>query len=99
MAARGYPDNPIKGTVIEGLEDAAKLQGVTVFHAGTKAQDGKIIATGGRVLGVTALANSPAAAYVRAYEAVDAIRWPGGFCRNDIGYRAVSGWRNLRKKR
>ena len=98
MAARGYPDDPRRGTVIRGLDDAAKLQGVTIFHAGTKLADGQIVANGGRVLGVTALANTPAAAYARAYEAVDLVQWPEGFCRNDIGWRAVPGWRKLRKR-
>jgi len=96
MAARGYPGEPLRGTEINGIGDAEDLQGVTVFHAGTKQQDGKILANGGRVLAVTALANTPAAAYARAYEAVDLIRWPEGFCRNDIGWRAVPGWRKLR---
>jgi phosphoribosylamine--glycine ligase len=98
MAARGYPADPLKGTQIQGLEEAGELQGVTIFHAGTKLHDGKVIAAGGRVLGVTALANTPAAAYVKAYEAIDLIRWPEGFCRSDIGWRAIPGWRNLRKK-
>ena len=97
MAAEGYPGEPRKGTVISGLDDAEKLEGVTVFHAGTKLEGGKVVANGGRVLGVTALANSPAAAYSRAYQAVDCIDWPQGFCRNDIGWRAVPSWRNLRK--
>ena len=96
MAARGYPGEPLRGTEIKGIGEAEDLQGVTVFHAGTKQQDGKILANGGRVLAVTALANTPAAAYARAYEAVDLIRWPEGFCRNDIGWRAVPGWRKLR---
>jgi len=96
MAARGYPGEPLRGTEITGIGEAEDLQGVTVFHSGTKEQDGKILANGGRVLGVTALANTPAAAYARAYEAVDLIRWPEGFCRNDIGWRAVPGWRKLR---
>jgi len=99
MAAKGYPDDPLKGTVIRGLEEAEKVEGVTVFHAGTKLQDGKVVANGGRVLGITALANSPAAAYGRAYEAVDCIDWPEGFCRNDIGWRAVPSWRSLRQSK
>ncbi len=97
MAARGYPDEPLKGTEIRGLERAAKVQGVTVFHAGTKADDGKIFANGGRVLGVTALANDLPAAFMRAYEGIDEIDWPEGFCRNDIGWRAIPSRRNLRK--
>jgi phosphoribosylamine---glycine ligase len=97
MAARGYPNDPLKGTVIAGLDEAGKIPGVTVFHAGTKAQDGKILANGGRVLAVTALANTLPAAFANAYEAVDRIDWPDGFCRNDIGWRAIPSWRNLRK--
>jgi phosphoribosylamine--glycine ligase len=99
MAGRGYPGEPLKGTVIRGLDAAGKLQGVTVFHAGTKAGDGTILANGGRVLAVTALANTLPAAYARAYEAVDLIDWPEGFCRNDIGWRAVPKWQTLRGKR
>jgi len=62
---------------------------VTVFHAGTKADGNRILATGGRVLGVTATGSTIAAAQEAAYKAVDAIDWPGGFCRRDIGWRAV----------
>ena len=60
-----------------------------MFHAGTKAEDGKLLAVGGRVLNVTALAPTIAEAQAKAYRAVDAIDWPGGFCRRDIGFRAV----------
>ncbi len=98
MAARGYPGEPLKGTVINGLDEAGRLQGVTVFHAGTKQQNGKIVANGGRVLGITALANTAAAAFARAYEAVDCVKWPEGFCRNDIGWRAVPNWQKLRRR-
>lgn len=98
MAGRGYPDEPLRGTVIRGLDQAAALAGVTVFHAGTKAgSDGSILANGGRVLGVTACANSLPAAYSRAYQAVDAIDWPEGIFRNDIGWRAIPNWRALRR--
>jgi phosphoribosylamine---glycine ligase len=98
MAGRGYPGEPLKGTVIRGLDRAATLPGVMVFHAGTKAAaDGTILANGGRVLGIMAAANSLAAAFVRAYEGVDAIDWPEGIYRNDIGWRAISQWRTLRK--
>jgi len=90
MAANGYPGTPQKGTVIEGLDDAAKLDRVTVFHAGTKADGGKIVANGGRVLAVTALGKTVSAAQAQAYKGVDAIKWPGGFCRRDIGWRAVA---------
>ena len=96
MAGRGYPGEPLKGTVINGIDQAAALSGVTIFHAGTKAgANGAILANGGRVLGVTASANSLSAAYVRAYEAVDAINWPEGIFRNDIGWRAIPSWRKI----
>ncbi len=90
MAARGYPGKPETGTPIRGIDDAARLDGVTVFHAGTRQRtDGTIEAQGGRVLAVTALAPTIAQAKARAYEAVDRIDWPAGFCRRDIGWRAV----------
>ncbi|MCH7487427.1 MAG: phosphoribosylamine--glycine ligase [Proteobacteria bacterium] len=89
MAALGYPGRYEKGSEIRGLEDALSLDGVTVFHAGTKAVNGSIVADGGRVLGVGARAPSVAKAQKRAYEAVDRINWPEGFCRRDIGWRAV----------
>jgi phosphoribosylamine---glycine ligase len=94
MAANGYPGTPQKGTVIEGLDEAAKLDRVTVFHAGTKADGGKIVANGGRVLAVTALGKTVSAAQAQAYKGVDAIKWPGGFCRRDIGWRAVAREKN-----
>ena len=94
MAAKGYPGTPQKGTVIDGLAAAGKVEGVTVFHAGTKAEmrDGKpvIVANGGRVLAVTAMGKTVTQARERAYRAVDAIHWPGGFCRRDIAWRAVA---------
>ncbi|MBX6322648.1 MAG: phosphoribosylamine--glycine ligase [Rhodospirillaceae bacterium] len=90
MAARGYPGPYAKGSAIGGLERAAALPDVIIFHAGTAARpDGRIIAAGGRVLGVTALGDTIAAAQKRAYEAVDLIDWPEGFCRRDIGWRAL----------
>jgi phosphoribosylamine--glycine ligase len=90
MAANGYPDKPVTGTVIGGLGAAAKVEGVTVFHAGTRRSEaGDVIATGGRVLGVSALGKSVEEARGRAYRAVDSIYWPGGFCRRDIGWRAL----------
>jgi len=90
MAAKGYPGSYEKNTVIEGLDEAAKVEGVTVLHAGTKADEqGRILATGGRVLGVTAIGKTVAEAQARAYQAVDAIRWPQGFCRRDIAWRAL----------
>ncbi len=89
MAARGYPDAPEKGSVIRGLDDAAEVPGVTVFHAGTALKDGEIVANGGRVLNVTATAPSLAEAVQRAYQAVDLVDWPEGFCRRDIAWRAL----------
>ena len=89
MAAEGYPDAPKKGSVILGLERAKSLKGVEIFHAGTKLDGGKLIANGGRVLNITARAKTVAEAQRIAYQAVDRIDWPGGFCRRDIGWRAV----------
>jgi phosphoribosylamine--glycine ligase len=89
MAAKGYPGNYAKGTGIEGLDEAAKLEGVEIFHAGTVAKDGKILANGGRVLNICATGKTVAEAQRRAYEAVDRIHWPEGFCRRDIGWQAV----------
>lgn len=89
MAAKGYPGAYKKGSVIGRLNEANALPGVTVFHAGTAEQDGNIIATGGRVLGVTATGETIQQARERAYKAVDAIDWPQGFCRRDIGWRAL----------
>jgi phosphoribosylamine--glycine ligase len=89
MAAKGYPGNYAKGSVIEGLDEAAAIDGVEIFHAGTKAEGGKILANGGRVLNVSALGKTVVEAQARAYAAVDKIKWPEGFCRRDIGKRAV----------
>ncbi len=89
MAAKGYPGATAKGSVIEGLEAAAEVEGVEIFHAGTKADGGRILANGGRVLDVCALGKTVGEAQARAYRAVDRIRWPDGFCRRDIGFRAV----------
>ncbi len=88
-AAKGYPDNPERGTEIRNLDKAASLPGVMVTHAGTKAEGGKLLANGGRVLNVTAMGDSVRAAQSRAYEALAQIDWPGGFYRRDIGWRAV----------
>jgi phosphoribosylamine--glycine ligase len=90
MAAKGYPGAYAKGSTIRGLKDAGKMEGVTVFHAGTDAApDGTIIAKGGRVLNVTASGDTLREAVDRAYAAVDVIDWPEGFCRRDIGWRAL----------
>jgi phosphoribosylamine---glycine ligase len=90
MAANGYPGNYAKGSVIEGLVAAAEVEGVEIFHAGTKAEGGRVLANGGRVLNVCARAKTVTDAQARAYAAVDRIRWPEGFCRRDIGFRAVA---------
>jgi phosphoribosylamine--glycine ligase len=88
MAAKGYPGDYAKGSEIKGLKAAAER--AQIFHAGTARKDGKIVAHGGRVLNVTASAPTVAEARTRAYQAVDAIDWPEGFCRRDIGWRAVA---------
>jgi phosphoribosylamine--glycine ligase len=90
MAANGYPDAYKKGSEIGGLEAAGKVEGVQVFHAGTKADGAHILANGGRVLNITASAPTVEEARKRAYKAVDLIDWPEGFCRRDIAWRAVA---------
>ena len=90
MATKGYPGSYGKGSVISGLDAAAALDRVEIFHAGTKAEGGRITANGGRVLGIAATGGSVAEAQTRAYAAVDRIDWPGGFCRRDIGYLAIA---------
>ncbi|RCS23401.1 phosphoribosylamine--glycine ligase [Phyllobacterium salinisoli] len=90
MAAKGYPASPEKGSVIKGLDETAKLPDVQIFHAGTAMKDGALVANGGRVLNVTATGKTVAEAQAKAYAAVKAIDWPGGFCRSDIGWRAVA---------
>jgi phosphoribosylamine--glycine ligase len=90
MAAQGYPGSYVKNSVIEGLEDAARIPGAQVFHAGTaRREDGALVSTGGRVLGVAGTGASLQEARDAAYAAVDAVRWPDGFCRRDIGWRAL----------
>jgi phosphoribosylamine--glycine ligase len=89
MAAKGYPGAYQKGGRIGGIEDAERLAGVKIFQAGTARRDGALVAAGGRVLNVTALGAGIAAAQARAYEAVAAIDFPDGFCRRDIGWRAI----------
>jgi phosphoribosylamine--glycine ligase len=89
MAANGYPDAYEKGSEIRNLEAAGKVEGVQIFHAGTKPDGKRVLANGGRVLNVTAIAPTVEQARERAYRAVDLIDWPGGFCRRDIAWRAV----------
>ena len=87
LATKGYPDGYPKGSEIRGLDAASKVAGVEIFHAGTKAEGGRILANGGRVLNVTAMAPTVQEARERAYRAVDLIDWPEGFCRRDIAWR------------
>jgi phosphoribosylamine--glycine ligase len=89
MATKGYPGEYGKGSVIKGLDEAAKIEGVEIFHAGTVSKDGKILANGGRVLNICATGKTVLEAQSRAYQAVDRIDWPEGFCRRDIGWQAV----------
>jgi phosphoribosylamine---glycine ligase len=89
MAAKGYPGSYTKGTEIKGLDALPETSSQMVFHAGTTARDGMITATGGRVLNVTARGATLAEAQAKAYAMVDAIDWPEGFCRRDIGWRAL----------
>jgi phosphoribosylamine---glycine ligase len=89
MAANGYPGHYARGTVIEGLDEAAAIEGVQIFHAGTKAEGGRILANGGRVLNISATGKTVREAQARAYAAIAGIRWPEGFYRRDIGWRAV----------
>ncbi len=89
MASEGYPGSYPKGVAIQGLDAAARLEDVVVFHAGTREADGAVVTAGGRVLGVTALGEGVGEAIRRAYEAVGTISWPGVQYRRDIGGKAV----------
>ena len=89
MAAKGYPGSYEKGTTIGHIERASDVEGVEVFHAGTSIKDDVLVATGGRVLGVTAMAGGIEQARDQAYDAVSKIEWPEGFYRSDIGWRAL----------
>ena len=90
MASKGYPGSYEKGHVITGLDAAAKVPGVTIFHAGTERRGNDIVAVGGRVLNVTAIGKDVAEAQARAYQAASLIHWEGAFFRKDIGWRALS---------
>ena len=90
LAAKNYPGTPMTGSEIRNLESAEAVEAVTITHAGTREEGGRLLAAGGRVLNVTAMAESVAEAQARAYTAVDLIDWPGGFCRRDIGWREVA---------
>src|SRR5439155_10227196 len=87
MAAEGYPAAPRTGSLIDGLEAAAAVPGALVFQAGTRVEDGHLLAAGGRVLTICGTGPDLAAARDSAYAAVDRVRWPEGFCRRDIGAR------------
>jgi phosphoribosylamine--glycine ligase len=91
MAANGYPGPVKRGSVIHGLDQAAVLADAVVFHGGTERNaDGDVIAAGGRVLAVTGIGATIADAQAKAYQAVDTIEWPEGFCRRDIGWGAIA---------
>jgi len=90
LASEGYPGEYRKGLPISGLEEAAKIPDVKVFHAGTAIRDGRVVTSGGRVLGVTALGDNIARAKYQAYSAVKCISWPGKWCRKDIADKAIN---------
>ena len=90
MAARGYPGVPLRGARIRGIEEAARVPGVSVLQAGVRQEGEAIIADGGSVLAITAVGPTVTAARDLAYRAVDRIDWPEGFCRRDIGWRAIA---------
>jgi phosphoribosylamine--glycine ligase len=91
MASEGYPGTYRTGLPIRGLEEADKLPGVKVFHAGTRLVEGRVLTAGGRVLGVTALGETIARAKLNAYTGVKQIRWEGAWCRKDISDKALAG--------
>src|SRR5207248_10820720 len=90
MASKGYPESYSKGSEIRGLDVAETIPGAQIFHAATERRNGCLLAAGGRVLNVCALGSDLPDARRRAYEAVDCIDWPEGFCRRDIGARSVA---------
>ncbi len=97
MAANGYPGTVERGTEIRGLKAAGSIENVEIFHAGTRQDGSRILADGGRVLNITAKGKTVAEAQAHAYAAVAKIDWPGGFCRNDIGWRALSREKTQRR--
>jgi phosphoribosylamine---glycine ligase len=99
MASEGYPGDYEKGRPIRGLEEAGAIHDVKVFHSGTQLADGQVVTAGGRVLTVTALGNTIAAAKLQAYTAVKCIRWQGAWCRKDIADKAMQPAKEERKKR
>jgi phosphoribosylamine--glycine ligase len=90
MASKGYPGHYQKGSEIRGIDAAAEIDGVQIFHAATERDDGRLFSNGGRVLNVSAVGRDVAEARARAYAAVDRIDWPEGLCRRDIGERALA---------
>lgn len=96
MAAKGYPGDVMRGSEIRGLDEASALEGVEIFHAGTAREGERLVANGGRVLSVTAIGRTISDAQALAYRAVDLIDWPEGFCRRDIGFRAVEREKSLK---
>jgi phosphoribosylamine--glycine ligase len=90
MASEGYPGSYERGAAIRGLDEAAQIPDVKVFHAGTTTLDGQVVTNGGRVLAVTALGSTIPAAKLQAYTAVKCIRWKGAWCRKDISDKALS---------
>jgi phosphoribosylamine--glycine ligase len=98
MASEGYPGPYEKGRPIRGLEEAGAVSDVKVFHAGTRLVDNQVVTAGGRVLAVTALGNSIAAAKLQAYTAVKCIRWPGAWCRKDIADKAIQALQDDRRR-
>jgi phosphoribosylamine--glycine ligase len=90
LAAKGYPGDYATGSEIKGVDRAGQVEGVKVFHAGTRREGDRLLAFGGRVLNVTATGGTVAEARKRAYRAVDLIDWPQGFCRRDIAWRAMT---------
>jgi phosphoribosylamine--glycine ligase len=89
VASQGYPGDYAKDQVVTGLEAAAQIEDVKVFHAGTKLSGDQVLTDGGRVLGVTAIGSSVSAAKLQAYTAVQKVRWPGSWCRKDISDKAL----------
>jgi phosphoribosylamine--glycine ligase len=90
LAAKGYPGAFVRDTPIRGLDAAQSIEGVQIFHAGTRREGAHLLAAGGRVLNVAARGRTVAEAQARAYAAIARIDWPGGFWRNDIGWRALA---------
>jgi len=88
IASKGYPENPEKGKVIEGLEEVERMKNVVIFHAGTTIKDGKVVTNGGRVLNVCAYGRDLREAKERAYEAISKIHFEGMHYRKDIGDKA-----------